>query len=45
MEGTELTKSFSNYTNAQLANFRKSIQAMGTPVNNGTIIIPESTDS
>ena len=44
MEDKELIKSFSNYTNAQLANFRKSIQAMGTPVNNGTIVIPEGTD-
>ena len=36
-----MDKKFEFYSKNQLAEFRKSIQAMGTTVNNGTIEIPQ----
>lgn len=38
-----MEEKFSNYSKSNLTEFRKSIQAMGTPVNNGTIEIPQGT--
>lgn len=40
---TKVEEKFTHYSKSNLTEFRKSIQAMGTPVNNGTIEIPQGT--